>query len=339
MMNLPPPDPRSSRLGFDEFVGVVVAFAVIGTILVVSLRDKNKGFRLENLTPFLTNPQVKPDATPTPIPTGLIPQEQQATPLPTPTVLVPVTPTPQATQQTPVQKSPITTVVPVPSSVATAPTPQKTATSAPTKTVNFRDVPQVFWARPYIEALAKRGVVTGFPDNTFRPNKPITRAEFATQLQEAFDQKVVMAAPTYKDVPNKFWASSAIKETSSSGFLRGYPENTFRPNQKITKVQALVSLTKGLGLTSTSNPKQVLTVYQDAAKVPKYATDSVAIATESGFVVNYPNRQLLEPNKTITRAEAAALTYQAMVKAGKAKAITSEYVVSPQSIPQKPDVR
>ena len=331
MTNLPPPDPRSSRLGFDELVAVVVAFAVIGTILVVSLRDKNKGFSLEGLTPLLTRPQPKPNPTTSPTPTGLLPKEQEATPLPAPTANPPATPTPQTTLETRGQVSQTTTIVPVPPPVVTVPSPVKTVP----KTVNFPDVPQVFWARPYIEALAGRDIITGFPDGNFGPNKPVTRAEFAAQLQKAFDQKVVMAAPNYKDVPDKFWASSAIRETTRSGFLRGYPGNVFRPNQKIPKVQALVALTKGLGLASTSTPKQVLQVYQDANKIPKYATPIVAVATESGLVVNYPNRKRLDPNKDITRAEAAALTYQAMVKAGKAKPISSEYAVLPSSNSKK----
>jgi hypothetical protein len=330
MTNLPPPGPRSSPLGFDELVGVVVAFTVIGTILVVSLRDRNKEFRLESLTPLLTNPQAKPDPTTSPTPIGLIPE---ATPLPAPTAIAPVTPTPQTSLETPGQGLPTTTTVIVPPPVATTAPPRKTVPSTTAKSakiVNFSDVPQVFWARPYIEALAQRGIVKGFRDKTFRPNEPLTRAQFAAQLQKAFDQKVVMDAPSYRDVSNKFWASSAIQETTRSGFLRGYPGNVFRPEQKISKVQALVALTKGLSLTSTSQPQQILKVYKDANKIPKYATKTAAVATESGIVVNYPNRQILDPNKTVTRAEAAALTYQAMVKAGKAKPITSEYVVLPQ---------
>jgi hypothetical protein len=335
MTNLPPPDPRSS-LGFDELVGVVIAFTAIGTIFLVSLRDK--GFSFGNLTPSLTTttPQASPNATADPTPAEGLPTQKQATPLPKPsavarvmpgTVIAPTTPNVPATPVTPENASKVTPVVPV-QPVAISPSPVKTVTPSPAP-VNFSDIPQVFWARPYIEALAKRRILIGFRDGTFRPNQPVTRAQFAAMLQKAFDQKVVMAAPDYKDVRNNFWASSAIQETTRSGFLRGYPGNMFRPNQQISKVQALVSLTKGLGLASTSAPKEFLKIYQDAAEVPKYATDIVGVATEGGLVVNYPNRRRLEPNKTLTRAEAAALTYQAMVKAGKAKAITSEYVAQP----------
>lgn len=327
-MTNPPPEPPSSRLGFDELLGVVVAFAVIGTILIGTLRQKDKGF-LGGLLPALTTTQATPDSTASPTPASPLPtQTPQETLLPEPEVSVPVTPASPITPETPEQRSRVTAFVPVPAPAA-SPTPVETVPSPPAPSVQFPDVPQVFWARPYIEALATQGILTGFEDGTFRPTKPVTRAEFAAQLQKAFDQKVITDAPTYKDVPNKFWASSAIQETTRSGFLRGYPGSLFRPNQQIPKVQALVALSKGLGLASTSSPAEALKIYKDAAQIPKYATNIVAVATESGLVVNYPNRQILNPNKPLSRAEAAALTYQAMVKAGKAPAITSEYVAQP----------
>jgi hypothetical protein len=320
MTNLPNPEPRSSRLGFDELVAIVVAFTVIGTIFFVSLRPKDKALNL-SLTP---NPTVS-----TKTPAGLSNQNsdnQQSLPAPQASepgnvVQQPTTP---ATPEKVLGNTPLLAVPPV------AVSPQvENVPFTPVKKVNFKDVPQVFWARPYIEALAERGVINGFPDGTFRPNQPVTRAEFAAQLQKAFEHKVVVDAPKFKDVPSKFWASAAIQETSRSGFLRGYPGNIFQPNQQIPKVQALVALDKGLGLTSTTDPKKVLKVYQDAASIPKYATKIVASATEAGLVVNYPNRQRLEPNKPLTRGEAAALIYQGMVKASKASPITSDYVVKP----------
>jgi hypothetical protein len=322
MTNIPPPDRRSSPLGFDEFVGVVVAFAVIGTIFVVSLRPKGGEFNLGASSPKATTTPASPtlgDRLPT---TG-----EAVTPLPQPETVAPATPVPQTAPATLGRLLPVTPFAAAPP-VATSSSPEKN--QPPAKTISFPDVPQVFWARPYIEALAAQNIISGYQDGTFRPTQLITRAEFAAQLQKAFDQKVVVAAPKYKDIPDKFWASSAIQETTRSGFLRGYPGNKFGPKQKISKTEALVALTKGLDLTNASKPSQVLKIYQDAQKIPKYATAVVAGATEAGLVVNYPNRKILDPNKLITRAEAAALTYQGMVQAGKVPAITSAYVAQPE---------
>lgn len=112
--------------------------------------------------------------------------------------------------------------------------------------------------------------------------------------------------------------------------MRGYPGNVFRPQQEISKLQALVALNSGLNLPAPAAPNQVLQVYQDAAQIPKYATNAVAAATQAGIVVNHPNRQQLNPNILITRAEATALIHQAMAKAGKVEEISTPYVVKPQ---------
>ena len=90
MTNLPPPDRRSSALSFDEFIAVVVAFAVIGTIFVVALRQKDGRFSFKNLTPSPKTAPASPTATasPTAVPTTQIaPQPVEPT--------VPATPAPE----------------------------------------------------------------------------------------------------------------------------------------------------------------------------------------------------------------------------------------------------
>ncbi|HEY9598117.1 MAG TPA: S-layer homology domain-containing protein, partial [Cyanophyceae cyanobacterium] len=257
------------------------------------------------------------------------PQTAEVTSPPVPIVSPsepPASPVIKATPGRVLQTAP---VVPVPV-VEASPSPVSTASPTPAKSVNFSDVPADFWARSYITALAERNIVVGFKDNTFRPNQPVTRAEFAVLLAKAFEQKAVAKVPNYKDVPSNFWAAPAIQEATRSGFLQGYPKTVFQPNQHIPRVQTLVALTSGLGLAPSSTPNQGLNnFYQDAAKIPKYATQSVAAATQQGLVVNYPNLKLLNPNQKATRAEVTAMVYQALVQARKAEAIPSIYVVKP----------
>jgi hypothetical protein len=210
---------------------------------------------------------------------------------------------------------------------AKAPTP--TSASTPNETSNFPDVPKDLWARPYINDLAKRGIMKGLPDGTFKPYSTVTRGEFAALLQKAFEQQPKSKAPNFKDVSDKFWALPAIEESAETDFLRGYPKGIFRPNQPITKVEVLVALASGLGLTPTTASKAVVQTYKDAAQIPRYAVGKLNAATKAGLVVNYPNPQLLNPNRKVTRAEVAALVHQALVKAGKLKPIPSRYVVKP----------
>ncbi|KST63698.1 fasciclin domain-containing protein [Mastigocoleus testarum] len=190
----------------------------------------------------------------------------------------------------------------------------------------FSDVPASFWASPFIRALVQRQIITGFPDGTFKPERPVERAEFAAMLEKAFNQNPVRQLSTqgFSDVPADYWAASAIKEAYETGFMLGYPGNVFQPNQEIPKVQAIVALSNGLRLTAAKPVTETLnTYYTDVFAIPTYAQSSVAAATEASMVVNYPDAKTLNPTENLTRAEAAALIYQALVNQGQAQPLAA----------------
>ncbi|MBD2340451.1 DUF1565 domain-containing protein [Calothrix sp. FACHB-156] len=189
----------------------------------------------------------------------------------------------------------------------------------------FNDVPTGYWAKAYIEALSSQKIIAGFPDGTFKPNDPVTRAQFATIVTKALAPASKRPAISFKDVPSNFWAYAAIQSAYQSQFVSGYPDGTFKPQQQIPRVQALVALASGLGLTADN--QNILTFYSDAAQIPKYALNQVAAATARQLVINYPTVKQLNPNRDATRAEVAAFVYQALVNAGRAPAIPSSYVV------------
>ncbi len=207
--------------------------------------------------------------------------------------------------------------------------PSNTPSSNSTATLS--DVSSDYWARPFIQTLADRSIVTGFPDGTFKPNQPVTRAEFAVLIQKSFSQNPVrqLKAGGFSDVPANYWAATAIQKAYETGFLSGYPGNVFRPNQQIPKVEAIVALTSGLRLTTNDTASNILsTYYTDASAIPSYAVNNVAAATQANIVVNYPNVQQLNPLTPLTRAEAAAILYQALVKQGQLQPLTSNVVAT-----------
>ncbi|WP_254565037.1 DUF1565 domain-containing protein [Oscillatoria sp. HE19RPO] len=191
--------------------------------------------------------------------------------------------------------------------------------------IAFQDV-EGHWAQAYISALTKKGIIAGFPDGTFKPNEPVTRAQFAAIVAKAFAPAAQRQGMAFRDVTSSFWGADAISMAYRGGFLAGYPEGVFRPNQEIPKVQAIVALVSGLGL--RSNDTATLSRYNDAAQIPDYALTAVAGATENQLVVNYPQIGQFNPNREATRAEVAAFVYQALVNAGKAEAIPSPYLVA-----------
>lgn len=232
-----------------------------------------------------------------------------------------------------------------------APNTTQPAQTAPTSTpsrgrqlvqaTTFPDI-QGNWAQAFIEALAARGIIQGFPDGTFRPNAPVTRAQFAAMIRQAFDQPLERAGTQFADIPANFWALDAIQEAYRMGFMEGYPNNIFLPDQNIPRVQVLVALVSGLDLSAPAQSTALLNqAFQDAAQIPDWAQNSVAAATVNQMVVNYPNVAFLNPNQTATRADVAAFIYQALVSQGQLpqippSTVASRYIVGYEPIAQEP---
>ncbi|MBG1270273.1 glycoside hydrolase family 10 protein [Nostoc sp. WHI] len=202
-------------------------------------------------------------------------------------------------------------------------------------TAPFSDI-QNHWTRLFITALAQRGIVSGLPNGTYRPNNSLTRAEFAAIIAKAFGtvpQKRQYLP--FVDVPSNYWAAAAIQTAYEKTFISGFPDKSFRPANRITRVEVLVSLVAGLELATEVKPDLLLAlpqIYQDAVQIPGYGKNQVAIATSAGLVANFPNVKLLNPNVAATRADVAVIIYQALVYLGEAEKITSSYLVVPPTI-------
>ncbi len=192
---------------------------------------------------------------------------------------------------------------------------------------SFSDV-QGSWAQPCITELSQRGIISGYPDGSFRPNNPVTRAEYAAMVGKAFpNASRVRTATRFVDVSSTNWAYSAISYASQTGFLSGYPGGVFNPNQNIPRAQVLVSLASGLNYTPNQPAGAVLGIYADASAIPGYAQTGIAAATEKRMVVNYPDVRYLNPNQLASRADVSAFLCQALASTGQvASVIPAQYV-------------
>ncbi len=203
-------------------------------------------------------------------------------------------------------------------------TPVLLSGSASAQRTFFSDVSSSYWAKPFIERVTKEGVMSGFGDGTFKPEQLVTRAQFAVILNSAFSEEPVRKNRTFKDVTAKNKSAAAINKAYATGFMSGYSDNTFRPDLKITKAQALVFLANGLQLTVPKSVSKTLSVYRDADEIADNAQNGVAAATDSKLVVNYPKIAFLNPNDEMTRADAAAMIYQALVSQEKLTALPGD---------------
>ena len=125
---------------------------------------------------------------------------------------------------------------------------------------NFTDTESA-WYNKAINAVVTRGIMKGYPDGRFRPNEPITRAEF-TQMVWAIDNKPYGEAP-FVDVGGH-WAERAIGSEYQAKRITGYPEGLFRPNADITRAEAAVILNKvfernydALSILKCKNPQMI----------------------------------------------------------------------------------
>ena len=189
----------------------------------------------------------------------------------------------------------------------------------------FPDI-QKHWAKPFIEGLLDKGLISGFGDGTFKPNEKMTRAQYAALLVKAFDPEPKREAKNFLDVSDKSWAKDVIQKAYRGGFLSGYPGDMFRQGDNVERVQVLVSLVNGLELSESDD--NALDFYEDSDDIPDYGKEEVVTATKKQIVVNHPDVKKLDPTKAATRGEVAAMVYQALVDDNKVSAIDSDYIVS-----------
>jgi parallel beta-helix repeat protein len=182
------------------------------------------------------------------------------------------------------------------------------------------------WAEAYIAAMAEQGIISGFGNGLFKPDEPVTRAQFAAILNKAFPVKpAVRPKFNFNDVPSNYWGATAIAEASAKGFLSGYGNGTFRPNANVSRMEILLALVNGWQMEGGGGGN-LPNLFTDAAQLPEWAVQPIAAAVRNKLVINYPNKQRLEPMRSATRAEVAAMVYQAMLVRGKVDPIPSNYI-------------
>ena len=129
--------------------------------------------------------------------------------------------------------------------------------------------------------MAKLGIVNGGSDGYFRPNEAITRAELAAMLAQFADTK---SAPNYfTDVTANYWAANAIAVCAKLGWINGYPDGTFRPDQTVTRAEMMAMINRALERTPKSAADLLagMKVWNDNANVNAWYYLDVQEATNS----------------------------------------------------------
>jgi|GEM_PF-1933578 len=179
----------------------------------------------------------------------------------------------------------------------------KFAVLAVKRKVEFNDIAK-HWAEDGIMRAADQDLVHGFPDGAFRPNESITRAQFATMLANTLGMEATTDKLSFKDASSiSEFALESLTYLVHEGIIHGYPDETLRPNQTITREEMAVMLTAALKL-KLNEPDNIL--FRDDYKISNFARASVNSAVQSGYLKGR-DQNLFAPQSTLTRAEAAVL--------------------------------
>lgn len=181
--------------------------------------------------------------------------------------------------------------------------------------VSFADVPDGYWAKMPIENNATVGLVQGYPDGNFKPGNALSRAELATLLVRAKGIKVEgQARQIFKDVKPDFWAAKYIELAVREGLVKGYPDGSFRPNNKISRVEGIAVLARfdNLRLTQVdARPFWDLPTSHWGAKYVQAAKDA--------GMLKFVEQNRLNPKTSMVRSEAVEMLGLTSLASGKIK--------------------
>ena len=162
------------------------------------------------------------------------------------------------------------------------------------------------WAAAEIERAISSGYVKGYPDGTFRPDTGVTRAEFVVMLDSAFQMPAGQNENTPGDVSDQDWFAQDVKSALAAGFVSGYPDGTFRPQDEVSRQDGACMLAKLLNLDGAGDPS-----FSDADEIGGWAKASVSGLVAAGIMAGYPDGSF-RPQEVITRAEAVVMINKAL---------------------------
>lgn len=160
------------------------------------------------------------------------------------------------------------------------------------------------WAEKDILRAAQAGFVNGYPDGTFRPDRPVTRAEFTVMAASALSLSGGSEPLRFTDQDDiGDWARQAVALSAQHGIVHGYPDGTFRPNANIIRAEMALVIARALGL-QFQGPTR--TGFDDDEDIPDWASGAIEALRSAGVVVGRGGNRFA-PDAPVTRAEAAVL--------------------------------
>ncbi|WP_281863163.1 S8 family peptidase [Planomicrobium okeanokoites] len=173
--------------------------------------------------------------------------------------------------------------------------------SLQSKVALFPDLRTDYWYSESIQYIFDRGIVTGFPDGTYRPESTITRAEAMTMIGRALGLKTDATKHYFKDVKTDSYAAGYINKAYELGYIKGVTSTSFHPESPIKRGDMAVIMKRVFELTSSGG-----STFSDV-DASKYYADAIQATYENGIVQGYKIDNTFRPEASITRAENAEI--------------------------------
>lgn len=177
----------------------------------------------------------------------------------------------------------------------------------------FTDVSPQFWAYNSITKMTKEGFMSGYKNGTFKPNDPLSREEAASLFSKMIGEPPsIMLASSFTDITSDRWSSLAIESVARANIISGYGDKTYRPEQYMSRQEFAVVADKYLHYQGyrTEDPTALDNIhFSDQKFIAPWAQSSVRELALLGFI-NYSTTGLFNPEKYVTRSEAAEITYR-----------------------------
>ena len=161
---------------------------------------------------------------------------------------------------------------------------------------------QGHWAESVISQWMTDGLVGGYQDGTFQPDKSITRAEFVKLVNAAVKPNKV-GAVNFSDVTNTDWFYDELRLAMGAGYVGGFEDGTFRPADNVTRAQAAAFIAKAKGLTQDTAQANK---FADSAAIAYWAKGAVGAVVKAGYMGGYQDGTFRADN-ALTRAEAVSM--------------------------------
>ena len=178
------------------------------------------------------------------------------------------------------------------------------------RAVGFTDI-ENHWAKDTIIKWTEEGLIKGYEDGKFKPDNNISRAEFMAVINRVlgFNEEATIE---FSDVGPDDWFYADVAKAVKAGYIEGYEDGSARPNQDISRQEAVVALSRALGIAGREQGSQ----FTDGADIADWSLPYINALTEEGYIEGYSDGSF-QARRSISRAEAVTMLDKARADIGE----------------------